>query len=269
MKYDPIKKGLGKVFNKNPILRKIFYRFLDILLLRTWHIKKEVRMIKKELDNKAEILDAGAGFGQYVFYMSSFSPHWSITGIDLKEEQIQDCNQFFARIGLAERVKFEKADLTKMTAHEKYNFILCVDVMEHIEEDEIVLKNFATSLKKNGMLLISTPSDQGGSDVHSKYDDSFIDEHVREGYSTEEIKNKILNAGFSSVTVRYSYGWPGTISWRLSMKYPISALNFSKLFYIFLPVYYVVTYPFIVILNILDVNLKHKRGTGLIVKAKK
>ena len=40
MQYDPIKRSLGTVFNNNPLLRKLFYRLLDLLLLRAWHIKK-------------------------------------------------------------------------------------------------------------------------------------------------------------------------------------------------------------------------------------
>ena len=43
MQYDPIKRSLGKVFNKNPFLRKLFYQLLDLLLLRAWHIRKELR----------------------------------------------------------------------------------------------------------------------------------------------------------------------------------------------------------------------------------
>ena len=44
MQYDPIKKVLGHLFNKTPFLRVIFYKLLDILLLRTWHVKKEIRI---------------------------------------------------------------------------------------------------------------------------------------------------------------------------------------------------------------------------------
>jgi hypothetical protein len=53
------------------------------------------------------------------------------------------------------------------------------------------------------------------------------------------------------------------------MKYPIMMLNASKLFYILLPFYYLVTYPFSLVLNFMDVSLKHSTGTGLIVKAVK
>jgi hypothetical protein len=139
--------------------------------------------------------------------------------------------------------------------------------MEHIEEDVKVFRNFHQSLKKDGMLLISTPSGEGGSDVHGDHDESFIDEHVRDGYPISEIRDKLKEAGFSRIDARYSYGNPGKISWRLSMKYPILMLNASKLNFIILPFYYLLTFPFALILNFMDVRMKHSSGTGLIVKA--
>lgn len=276
MQYDPIKRSLGKVFNANPILRKLFYRLLDLLLLRAWHIKKELRRFASEYKKQEiEILDAGAGFGQYVFSMSKFSPKWKITAVDVKEEQVEDCNNFFSQINESHRINFEVGDLTKFRKDEKYQLILSVDVMEHILEDVEVFKNFHASLKPGGMVLISTPSDQGGSDAHHDHDHDheegdihgFIDEHVRDGYNINEIEEKMKSAGFSKVEARYAYGTPGKISWKLSMKYPITMLNVSKIFFIILPFYYIIAYPISFILNYFDVNGNHKTGTGLVVKA--
>ena len=44
MQYDPIKRTLGRVFNSTPTLRVAFYRMLDVLLLRSWHIVRELRL---------------------------------------------------------------------------------------------------------------------------------------------------------------------------------------------------------------------------------
>ena len=269
MQYDPIKRSLGKIFNSTPMLRKLFYRLLDLLLLRSWHIRRELSQLKKEGFTPSHIADAGSGFGQYVYYLSKKFPPAHISGLDIKQEQVDDCNAFFSSIGLKERVNFEYADLTKLEAKENYDLILSVDVMEHIEEDRTVFQHFYKALKPGGVLLISTPSDQGGSDVHHDHEESFIDEHVRDGYGVADIDEKLREAGFSDIHIRYAYGKPGKISWKLSMKYPIQLVNFSKLFLILLPFYYLFTFPISYCLNRADVRREHETGTGLIVRCKK
>lgn len=267
MKYDPVKRSLGAVFNTTPFLRKLFYHLLNLLLLRSWHIRKELRKLRNSLPEAPAILDAGSGFGQYDYTMSRQFPKAQITAVDVKQEQIDDCNAFFERIGRSDRVKFEYGDLTTYRQPGTFDLALSVDVMEHIEEDVTVFRNLAASLKKGGVLLISTPSDKGGSDVHDDHDDSFIEEHVRDGYAIEDIEAKLKTAGFTSVRSRYAYGTPGKISWRLSMKWPIRIANAGKLLILLLPVYYLVFYPVAFVLNIIDLHTTHKSGTGLIVTA--
>lgn len=274
MKYDPIKRSLGKVFNTSPVLRKLFYYLLDMLLLRSWHVRKELRLWSYANPGKKQILDAGSGFGQYDYNLARINKKWEILGVDVKQEQINDCNGFFSKIGLGKRVKFEYADLTNFTKVEDFDLVLSVDVMEHILEDEEVFKGFHKALRPGGMVLISTPSDKGGSDTHHDHDhdehegiDGFIDEHVRDGYSIEDITTKLNRAGFKKVECRYTYGKPGKISWKLSMKFPIVSLNKTKLFFIVLPFYYIVTFPIALVLNYFDLKGKHKEGTGLLVKA--
>lgn len=267
MQYDPIKRILGEAFNKTPFLRRLFYNLLDLLLLRTWHVHKELRTWASGKRSQAlNILDAGSGYGQYTYYLSGMSAKWRIFAVDVKEEQIADSNRFFAQIGRP-HVRFAVADLVTFQQPETYDLALSVDVMEHILEDVEVFKNIHASLKKGGMLLISTPSDQGGSDVHDNEESSFIEEHVRDGYNINEIAEKLKLAGFDKIQARYSYGKPGQISWRLSMKYPILMLGKSKAFFLVLPFYYLVTFPICLVLNWLDANGNHASGTGLIVKA--
>jgi len=242
---------------------------MDLLLLRTWHVKKALRKIRKKLPVHASILDAGSGMGQYSWRMCRMGKEWKITGIDINDEEVESCNAFFRKAGLSERVNFRSADLAGFRDPDSFDLILSVDVMEHILEDEQVFRNFYASLRNNGILLISTPSDQGGSDVHSEEDQSFIGEHVRNGYGVDEIKSKLAGAGFNDVSVSYTYGKTGSISWRLTMKYPVKMLNLSKVFYLILPFYYLVLSPVSFILNIFDVRFKHSKGTGLLVKAGK
>eukprot|EP01034_Spumella_vulgaris_P016538 gene16538-21120_t len=65
-------------------------------------------------------------------------------------------------------------------------------------------------MKPGAMLLISTPSDQGGSNA-DEHGESFIGEHVRDGYPVEEMRQKLKTAGFDKSEILYSYGAPAYI----------------------------------------------------------
>src|SRR3954468_5682296 len=146
MQYDPIKRSLGNVFNKTPFLRKLFYNLLDLLLLRAWHVHKELKQWMKGKNDRVDILDAGAGFGQYTYWLNTKNHNWKITSVDVKDEQVADCNNFFSQIG-SKNVRFEIGDLTKYVVPDAYDLVVCVDVMEHILEDVQVFRNYYASMK--------------------------------------------------------------------------------------------------------------------------
>ncbi len=169
MQYDPVKRSLGKVFNTTPVLRIVFYKMLDLLLLRAWHIHKALRQWSKgKKETEQHILDAGSGFGQYSYFLSGMSNKWKFLSVDVKEEQIADCNNFFQKIG-RKNIRFQVKDLTTFTIPDHFDLVVCVDVMEHVLEDVQVFKNYHTSLKTGGMVLISTPSDQGPEKFHGDF----------------------------------------------------------------------------------------------------
>ncbi len=267
MKYDPIKKVFGNAVANNSFLRKIFYWLLDLMFLRSWHVRKKVRELYPK-NTKMDIFDAGMGFGQYTYFMAKRFPDSSILAVDVKDEQVEDCRKFFSKCGY-NNVRFEIADLTKIDYKDKFDFILCVDVMEHIVEDELVFKNFYNALKKGGKLLVNTPSNLGGSDAHDDDDESFIEEHARIGYSKEDITDKMNRAGLEVESFDYAYGKYGTISWRFGIKYPILMAGASKFFILLLPIYYLFTLWFVLILMWLDVHTYNKEGTGVLVVAQK
>lgn len=269
MQYDPIKKSLGSLIGTSRTLRRIFYFLLDVLLLRSWHVRRLLRRESRNLPENAEILDAGAGFGQYSYRMARMNRSWNITAIDIDESHVSMFHNFIASTGLDKRVEVMVQDLTKPVEKNRYNLIISVDVMEHIEEDTLVFRNFYNALKPGGILVISTPSDRGGSDVHNHGDKSFIDEHVRDGYNMEELTGILKEAGFDGISAVYTYGIPGSLAWKLSMKYPVKLISLSRIFWAILPFYYMAVMPFVLILNLMDVTIRHKSGTGLLVKAVK
>jgi SAM-dependent methyltransferase len=269
MQYEPIKALIGRYCKGRPALRIMLYTLVDILLLRAWHMRKALKTIRMRLPAGASVLDAGSGMGQYSWRLSRMGKSWKIHGIDINANEVSDCNEFFAARGLSSRVSFSVLDLANLSQKDAYDFIITVDVMEHIDDDVSVFRNFFTSLRSNGILLISTPSDKGGSDADHAGDDSFIDEHVRNGYGIGEISRKLAQAGFENINASYTYGWPGSLSWKISMKYPVIMLNISWLFFAVLPFWYILVMPPALLLNLLDVSTRHRTGTGLIITAEK
>jgi SAM-dependent methyltransferase len=263
MYYDPIKNIFADTIRKFPFLRILFYKTLDLMFLRSWYVRRELREIRKRFGvSNIDIYDAGSGFGQYTYFMAKKLKPCNILSVDVKEDWINDCKNFFKQKEIT-NVSFSIEDLTSINHQNKFDLIVCVDVMEHIQEDVIVFNNFINALKKGGYLLINSPSIYGGSDVHQDEEVSFIGEHARDGYSKEDLELKLHPLGFSTYKCRYTYGFWGDKAWRLGIKYPMLLLNISKLFLLILPLYYLLTFPFTLMMMNLDFTSESKTGSGI------
>jgi 2-polyprenyl-3-methyl-5-hydroxy-6-metoxy-1,4-benzoquinol methylase len=268
MHYDPIKNVIGNVARKSPLVRRFFYTILGIMFLREWHVKRALRELLRGKKESFTMFDAGSGFGQYSYYSARHFPPATIYAVDVKDEQIADCRSFFSKMEL-NNVSFEIEDLTIPKHTGRFDFILSVDVMEHIHDDVQVLKNFHQALKSGGKVLINTPSNLGGSDAHDENDAGFIEEHARNGYSVDDITRKLKSAGFQLEKVSYTYGPIGSVAWRLGIKVPMLMLNKSKLLFVVLPFYYLLTLWLTLILMYADYKSHNTHGTGLLVVAVK
>lgn len=269
MHYDPIKNIFAGWIKRIPFLRVVFYKMLDIMFLRAWYVRRELKKLRMLLGNKEiSIYDAGTGYGQYAYFMAQHLKPNNIYAIDVKEEWIRDSREFFSERGLS-NVSFAAEDLTEINHTERFDLILSVDVMEHIVEDVKVFENFYRALKNGGYLLINTPSIFGGSDVHDDHEESFIGEHARVGYSFEDLRDKLVPLGFEVFQSKYTYGTWGDRAWRLGIKYPIQMVNFSKAMLIVLPFYYLLTFPFTLAMMYTDYTGVNKTGAGINFIAKK
>ena len=271
MRYDPIKDRLGRFFSRRPVLQKLFYRLLDLFFLRSWYVRREVRRRLGALpaDQPLRVLDAGTGFGQYAYFIAKAFPQAEGLAVDVKEDYLDNARHFFDQTPQARQVTLAYDDLTQLQAEGPFDFILSVDVMEHIEDDRAVFGHFARVLRPGGTVLINTPSDLGGSGVQEQGDESFIEEHVRDGYNRENLEGKLRQAGLVPVRSLYTYGRYGSMAWRLLIKRPILMLGKSWAFLIVLPFYYLVALPVGLVLNKLDMRHDNAEGTGLLVIAQK
>jgi len=239
-----------------------------MMFLREWYVKRKIREIYKGNSPK-DILDAGCGFGQYTYFMAKKFRGSGILAVDVKQDYLDDCKYFFDKTGY-KSCKFEFADLTKIDFENRFDFILSVDVMEHIEDDIGVFRKFNKALKLGGMVMINTPSNLGGSDAHEDHDESFIGEHVRLGYSKDDICTKLEDAGFRIESFDYTYGKWGKRYWKLGIKYPMLMLNKSQLLFVILPFYYLLTIWWTLLFMWLDLKDRNKpEGTGVLVVGKK
>ena len=274
--YDPVKDRLGSFFWASPLRTKAFYRTLDAVFLRSWYVRRTLRQILASAPKGRpfRVLDAGTGFGQYTYWLLRSFPNVEVVAVDVKRDYLDRAEAFVATTPHAGRVRWAEADLTQplppgIDGEGVYDLCLSVDVMEHIEDDRAVFRNFARVLKPGGYVIVNTPSDLGGSGITEEGQESFIGEHVRDGYNAAELAEKLATAGLPVEQTTYTYGRFGTVGWRLLVQGPIRALNASKAAIIGLPVYYAVTGPVGLALNALDLRDRNARGTGLLVVARK
>lgn len=269
MYYDPIKNVFADTIKKFPFLRVLFYKTLDLMFLRSWYVRRELKNLRKVFgDKEISVYDAGTGYSQYSYFIAKNLRPCKIHAIDVKEDWIKDSRIFFASQNL-DNVSFGVEDLTEINHTERYDIVLSVDVMEHIEDDVKVFGNFYNSLRNGGFLIINTPSIYGGSDAHDEEDESFIGEHARLGYSFEDLAGKLEPLGFSIYRQQYTYGVWGVRAWRLGIKYPMMMLNRSKLFFAVLPFYYLITLPFTLFMMYVDFVSDNSVGAGVNLIAQK
>ncbi|RLC49810.1 MAG: hypothetical protein DRH79_08530 [Candidatus Cloacimonadota bacterium] len=258
MHYDIIKDKFARLIEIIPAFRKLFYLLLDLLLLRQWYVKKTIRKFFPK-NKPLRFYDAGAGFGQYSYFILKYFNKAKVHAVDLKTDYMDSFVQY-AKLEGWQDFTAQQADLVDYVPNDKFDLIVAIDILEHIKDDIQVLKNFRQVLDDGGKLIISSPS---------TFDESakFVEEHVRPGYDKDEIISKLENAGFRIVSFDFSYGRLGHLAWLLTMKYPMSLLGISKLFFILLPIYYLVFYPVSALFMCIDVRVKNKTGTGVIVVA--
>jgi len=121
-------------------------------------IKYVVFKIKRFLKN--DILEVGAGFGSFTRgYMKNFH---SVTLTDADDNSFNLLKQNFLNDQNVNIIKSSVKDIGK-----KFNTILYFNVLEHIEEDKLEIKNALEKLNNKGYLIILVPAHQK---IYSKLD---------------------------------------------------------------------------------------------------
>ncbi|MDX1638683.1 MAG: class I SAM-dependent methyltransferase [Balneolaceae bacterium] len=268
--YDPVKDRFAAIIRRSSFLRTLFYKLLDLFFLRSWYVRKLIREYARPFDNRGEwhLLDAGTGFGQYDRFLLTSFDNIRIEGIDVKRDYIEDCRDYFRDQIRRDKIRFKKRDLLDIEYQEEFDFTICIDVLEHITEDEKAIANLARALKPGGYFLMHSPSHHSEQDAGGE--DSFVGEHARTGYAKEDITAKIERAGLEPVEVNYTYGKPGHVAWVMLIKQPMLLLNTINLWALpLLALYYLPVLPLSLLLMRLDMVGANDWGTGIYALARK
>src|SRR3989344_5425078 len=160
-------------------------------------------IINKYLKGTKKVLDIGCGAGTIDFYLANKGHN--ITGVDISDKAIESCIQTAKNLGL-KNVEFKQVDFPKETIGGTFDFIICSEVIEHLENDALALKKIVKLLKKGGILILSTPSIDAP--LHkwglTKEFDKKVG-HLRR-YNIKELQQMVTKAGFKIIDSRITEG---------------------------------------------------------------
>ena len=186
LRYHP---KLDEYIKLRPLIKigKLYIRMFGIsgngAYLRSVYFRKCLK------DNKLEfksVLDAGCGSGDYSFYLAKKYPNAIIDACDFDEDKI-NINKNILNETETTNINFLKLNLIELSEHKKYDMIFSIDVLEHIEDDSTVIKNFYNSLKMGEFLIIHTPQKKQRHILKNYAWKEKCPDHVREGYDPNEM----------------------------------------------------------------------------------
>ncbi len=145
--------------------------------------------ISQYLSPQSRVLEVGCGTGFVSRYLKERGFHMECA--DLFFDALQFCKKrdsgyVYYQYNLADRLFIEEFDS-----------ICAFDVLEHIEDDTLIIKNLYDAIKGGGILMITVPADKrlwSAMDVHA--------EHKRR-YSAQELQGKLEANGFKVIKMSY------------------------------------------------------------------
>ncbi|MBI2575938.1 class I SAM-dependent methyltransferase [Candidatus Woesearchaeota archaeon] len=139
----------------------------------------------------ADVLDLGCGTGHMTKALREKG--CKVTSVDTDPEMIRLARAY---TGNQDSHVLKGEDLRKV-GKRRFDTIIALDVIEHIEDDRKVLDNMHAVLKEDGRIIISVPCFQW---LYGKRDKAMG--HWRR-YQWNELSEKVKNAGFQIKSMRY------------------------------------------------------------------
>jgi len=116
-------------------------------LIRHFKIKKKKTPLKN-----LKILDIGCGGGLLSEPMSRLGA--KVTGIDASEKNIKIANAHLKKSKL--KINYICSSPEKLKTKERFDVILNMEIVEHVEDVELFIRKSSELLKKSGLMFVAT-----------------------------------------------------------------------------------------------------------------
>ncbi len=261
-------QDIAGFIGNSSLLRRLAFIAVHLTTLREWYLRK---VLKQTLKKSFAFLDAGSGMGQHAVWIAENYPQSQVLGIDTDSRQIEDCRRFAKRNHIP-NLAFESGSLDEVKLDTEFDHVLCASVLEHIENDDKVLKSFHKILKPNGTLIVYVPVSEKRvlkslerkiNKMTEHANAKYPHEHVRY-YKQIELLDKLMKNGFKIKTSKQTYGTFGRWSYDI-----VTTVQYSRFFKLIFPFYFLLVHPFVMFLMWLDMRSENLDGNGLLVVAEK
>jgi ubiquinone/menaquinone biosynthesis C-methylase UbiE len=153
-----------------------------------WYRNKLIiESIKKFFPSGKNILEVGAGSGMVLHALAKEFPDRTIHASDLFLSGLKIIRKFIGDFP----VSLFQMDATRMPFDKEYDIIGMFDVIEHIDDDSLVIENVFDALRPGGGFILTVPQHP---ELWSKADDAVF--HKRR-YKPKELPLKLKSAGFN------------------------------------------------------------------------
>ncbi len=147
------------------------------------------------------VLDVGCGVGTIAIYLAHLGKN--VVGIDISKRAI-DIAKDAVPDDLLNKLIFRKVELDKFKSKNKNKFdlVICAEVLEHIEDDKTFLKDIFYVLKPGGYLVLTTPTPESLMYRWGMYKRFDLEVGHLRRYTGKQIKKIISSTGFDVVFFR-------------------------------------------------------------------
>lgn len=190
-----------------------------------WNILKKV-IAEMKYDS---CFDAGCGTASMIFHLAKNNPRRKYTGFDLDTGKIMRNREISQRLSLT-NIDFIQGNLLDLPIGEKFDLILSVDNLEHIEDDIGALRQIMRIMTPDSVLIVHVPRKIKKFVFRSSYN-NVVHDHVRDGYEPGELIDKLEQTGFRAVSSTGGYNLFQTLANELGTW----ASRFLPIYAFFLP----------------------------------